>query len=76
MPSPHPSRRLARSKTRSVRLSVRDGAIYGYIIEQITSRPRKERVVAWLGRSPSLSRIRSAAKIFGARMPNQFKETI
>lgn len=80
MPSPtHVRREPARKsrRSRSVRLSVRpDGSIYGYVVEQVSSRPRKERVVCWLGKSPSLSRIRSAAKMFSARLPNQFKETL
>jgi len=67
--------RSASSKTRSVRLSVRpDGAIYGYLVEQISSSPRRERVICWLGRSPSESRIRSACKQFNARLPKGLRK--
>jgi hypothetical protein len=67
-----PSRRPApkRRRSRAIRLSVRpDGAIYGYVVEQIASEPRRERTVEWLGRSPSPERIQRAAKQWGASLP-------
>jgi hypothetical protein len=72
MPQSHPRRSHARSRTRSVRLTVRpDGAIYAYVVEQISSTPRRERVVEWLGRSPSTTRLQKAVKQWGASLPGE-----
>jgi hypothetical protein len=57
-------------RSRAIRLSVRpDGAIYAYVVEQIESEPRREKVVQWLGRSPSMTRLQKAAKQWGASLP-------
>lgn len=69
-----PSRRPApkRHRSRAIRLSVReDGRLYAYVVEQIASTPRRERVVEWLGRSPSTTRIQKAVKQWGATLPGE-----
>ena len=72
--STHPSRRPApkRRRSRAIRLSVRpDGAIYGFVVEQISCEPRRERTVEWLGRSPSPERIQRAARQWNASLPGE-----
>ena len=63
----HVRREPAQPPTRSVRIATQPSGIYARVVE--VQPDGRETTIEWLGRQPSLSRIKAAAKQWGASLP-------
>ncbi len=63
-----------RTRTRSIRFSVRpSGAIYCFVVAQVSSVPRREKVIASLGNRPSEEAILAACRQYDAKVPRSLQ---